>query len=174
MTTAAQPTVARPRRVDVPEAIRSREDLAGSDYASAFALAVRADSPAPTPEQWARAAFEGAPAPLLRLLPLAWRLGLGLRLGPRPSPGHVLGWSLTGSDTRTATLTARSGLLTAHNVVALRDNEVVRVTLVRFERRAARPLWAVAAPIHHLTVPYLLARAARASAAQSSTSPASA
>ena len=174
MTTAAQPTVARTRRIDVPEAIRSREDLTGSDYASAFALAVPADSRVLTPEQWARATFEGAPAPLLRLLPAAWGLGPGLRLGPRPSPGHVLGWSPADSDAHTATITARSGLITAHNGVAVRDDEVVRVTLVRFERRVARPLWAAAAPIHHLTVPYLLARAARSSAVQSSASPASA
>ena len=38
------------------------------------------------------------------------------------------------------------------------------VTVVRYESRAARPLWAVAAAIHHRTIPFLLEHAAGAAA----------
>jgi hypothetical protein len=39
---------------------------------------------------------------------------------------------------------------------------VTWVTLVHYSNAAARPLWAMARPIHHLTIRSLLARAARA------------
>ena len=59
-------------------------------------------------------------------------------------------------------LTAESRLLRAYNIVAVGSSTVTWVTLVHYSHAAARPLWAVARPIHHLTIRYLLARAARA------------
>jgi hypothetical protein len=49
------------RRVEVPVGVRSRDDHPQSDYASAFELPL-GDRKFLTPEQWARATFEGAPA----------------------------------------------------------------------------------------------------------------
>ncbi|MFI0776803.1 hypothetical protein [Streptomyces sp. NPDC021212] len=41
------------------------------------------------------------------------------------------------------------------------DARVVWVTSVRFHGRVGRAVWAVAAPVHHLAVPFLLGRASR-------------
>lgn len=150
----------RARRIEVPRRIAREAGFAAFDYASAFELA----SPGArslAPEQWARAVFEGAPRLLRWVLLRGWGLGLGLRLGPRPSPGHVLGWAVSDAGPDTVILAAHSRLIDARNTVLVEDGRVVWVTLVRFERRAAAPLWAAAAPIHHLTVPYLLRRANR-------------
>lgn len=153
-------TTARVRRVEVPQVVPGGEDLTDSDYVSAFELtAPRAR--ARTPEEWARATFEGAPAPLRWLLVGGWTLVLGLRLGPRTSPAHVLGWPVPDSGPDSITLAAASRLLAAHNVVVVDEARVVWVTSVRFHGRVGRAVWAVAAPVHHLAVPFLLGRANR-------------
>ncbi|MFF1924035.1 DUF2867 domain-containing protein [Streptomyces sp. NPDC058221] len=158
-------TSARVHRVEVPQTADAGGSeggggLVGAGYASAFELT----SPLAgtrTPEEWARAAFEDAPAPLRVVLVLGWRLALGLRLGPRPSPGHVLGWPVAETGPHGVVLEARSGLITARNVVTVSATGVVWSTFVRYERRIARPVWAVVAPVHHLVIPYVLARANR-------------
>ena len=146
-------------RVEVPDEFVARPDLPRSGYASAFELPIGARRFL-TPEQWARATFEGAPALLGVLLATAWRYGLGLRLGPRTSPDHVQGWLISNSGPGSITLETRSRLMVAHNIVAVSDSTVVLVTLVQFTRRAGRVLWAVATPVHNKVIPYLLGRAA--------------
>jgi hypothetical protein len=64
----------------------------------------------------------------------------------------------------TVTLAAASRFLRAENIVAVGEGVVVWVTVVRYDSRAARPLWAVAAAIHHRTIPFLLGHAARVAA----------
>jgi hypothetical protein len=71
----------------------------------------------------------------------------------------VQGWLISSSGPGSITLEARSPLMVAHNVVAVRDATVVLVTLVHFTHRAGRVQWAVAAPIHNRVIPYLLGRA---------------
>ncbi|RNF81257.1 DUF2867 domain-containing protein [Streptomyces botrytidirepellens] len=151
-------TTARVRRVDVPQVMPGGEDFGEPDYVSAFELTAPR---ARTPEQWARATFEGAPALSRWFLVRGWTLGLGLRLGPRTSPAHVLGWPLTDSGADSATLAARSRLVAARNVVVVDGARVVWVTSVRFHGPLGRVVWAVAAPVHHLAVPFLLGRASR-------------
>jgi hypothetical protein len=146
------------RRVEVPDEIAARPDLPRSGYASAFEVPIGAKKFL-TPEQWARATFEGAPAPLRAFLSVTWRYSLGLRLGPRTSPDHVAGWLISSSDPGSITLEARSRFMVARNIVAVRDATVVLVTLVQFTRRAGRVQWAVATPIHNRVIPYLLGRA---------------
>jgi hypothetical protein len=90
-----------------------------------------------------------------------WTRVLGLRLGPKLSPDHILGWTIAESDPESITLAARSRLITARNIVLVRADEVVWVTRVHFNRRAARPVWTAAAPLHHLTIPWFLLRADR-------------
>lgn len=153
-------SIPRAHRAEVPLSVRAGIGGAQSDYTSAFELPVP-DARAQTAEQWARATFEGAPAPLRRVLLLGWTLVLGLRLGPVPSPGHVLGWPVTDSGSGSATLTASSWLITAQNVVVTGESSVTWVTLVRFDRRIGRAVWSMARPVHHLVVPRLLRRASR-------------
>jgi hypothetical protein len=146
------------RRVEVPDEIRARPGQPGSGYASAFELAIGARRFL-TPEQWARATFEGAPAPLKVFLTTGWKYGLGLALGARASPEHVLGWLISSSSSDSITLQARSRFLVAQNVVMVSDSTVVLATLVQFSGRTGRALWAVATPVHHRVIPYLLQRA---------------
>ncbi|AEM84713.1 DUF2867 domain-containing protein [Streptomyces violaceusniger] len=164
------PATPRARRAAVPGALAARDDLTGAHYASAFALPVPRAG-ALTAEQWVRAVFEGTPAPLRRFLVLGWTLGLGLRLGPRTSPRHVLGWAVSDAADHSLTLTARSSLVLTHNVVAVEDARVLWATFVRFDRPVGRPLWALAAPVHHRPVPRLLRRAARDAASAGETTP---
>lgn len=146
------------RRVEVPVGVRSRDERPQSDYASAFELPL-GDRKFLTPEQWARATFEGAPALLKALLTVGWKYGLGLRLGPLTSPNHVQGWLIASSGPDSITLEARSRLIVAQNIVVVSESAVVLVTFVHFTRRAGRVGWAVAAPIHTRVIPFLLRRA---------------
>jgi hypothetical protein len=147
-------------RVDVPDQVADADPLGRPDYASAFRLATPR-ARVRTPELWARAVFEDAPALLRPVLVFGWRVGLGLRLGRRPSPGSVLGWSASDVGPDTVALGAESRLLRAWNVVVVDESSVTWVTLVRFERPVARPIWAVTSVVHHRAIPYLLGRAAR-------------
>ncbi len=157
--------MAQVQRIDVPPTIAAAESL---DYASAFALTFSGSGAKPrSAEQWTRAVFEGAPALLRSCILFGWRFVLGLRLRPEAAD-HVLGWSVTASapEPDTVTLAADSRLLSAENIVAADDAVVVWVTVVRYESRLARPLWVVASKVHHLTIRFLLGRAARGSSAE--------
>jgi hypothetical protein len=146
------------RRVEVPDEIVAPADLPRSGYASAYEVPIGARKFL-TPEQWARATFEGAPALLRAFLATAWRYGLGLRLGPLTSPEHVSGWLISSSGPGSITLEARARFMVAQNIVAVSDSTVVLVTLVQFTRRAGRAQWALAAPVLNRVIPYLLGRA---------------
>jgi hypothetical protein len=146
------------RRVEVPAEIRGRHDQQGTGYASAFELPIGAKRFL-TPEQWARATFEGAPTLLRVFLTTGWKYGLGLALGARASPDHVLGWLISSSGSDSITLEAHSRLMVAQNIVVVSDSTVVLVTLVQFNGRTGRVLWAVATPVHQRVIPYLLQRA---------------
>ena len=153
----------RVRRVDVPQPIAASFVRSTANYAAAFALTTEAAA-SMTARQWARAVFEGEPAVVRWLLVFGWAHVLRLRLGPRPSDDHVLGWAIADGDlvAGSTALTAESRLLRAYNIVAVGSSTVTWVTLVHYSHAAARPLWAVARTIHHLTIRYLLARAGRA------------
>ena len=146
------------RRVEVPGEIQGRQDALRSDYASAFELPI-GERRFLTPEQWARATFEQAPALLRLLLVAAWNYGLGLRLGARSSPDRVQGWLISSSGPDSITLEARSRLMVAQNIVAVRETTVDLVSLVQFNGRTGRALWAAATPVHLRVIPYLLQRA---------------
>lgn len=140
-----------------PDILRVPVDPDGAHYASAFA-APATGSPR-TPEHWARATFEDAPAALRWLLRAGWLGVLRLRLGPRSSSEHVLGWPVAEPEPGTIVLAAHSPLLVARNVVSVSGSGLVWATFVRFEGRAGRAVWAATAPMHHRIIPFLLRRA---------------
>jgi hypothetical protein len=146
------------RRVDVDPSLVGT--VPGAQYASAFLLS----DPRPrdlTPEQWARGAFEDPPRLWRWVLNVGWRFGLGLRLGPSNSRHHVAGWPIAASDAGSIVLAADSRILTARDVFVVSDAGVTWVTIVRFDRPMARIVWGLAAPVHHLTVPWLFRRPSR-------------
>lgn len=62
-----------------------------ANYVDAFEVGAPAGG-VHSPEQWARAALEGAPQPLRLFIVFGWRVVLGFRLGPQASADHILGW----------------------------------------------------------------------------------
>jgi hypothetical protein len=131
-----------------------------ADYCDSFAVG-RASSDQRTAQDWFRAAFEESPAVFRHGLPVAWRSLLGLRLGPRPSPDHVLGWRRVSADPELAVYEAQSPITEANLVMRLETNRAVLSTFVHYRRPAiAGSIFVVAGPIHRAIIPYLLDRAA--------------
>jgi hypothetical protein len=91
---------------------------------------------------------------------LGWRGVLGLRLGPRPSSEHVLGWRIVETSPEAVRLELRSALMTAHLILRMAGSTAVLITNVHYTQRLAHPLWAAAGLIHRQMIPYLLGRAA--------------
>jgi len=151
---------AHARRIEASEQIRALDTLAEPDYAAAWEVTI-ADGDARSAEQWARATFEDAPRALRAFIVTGWRVGLGLRLGPRPSPDHVLGWKIVTAAANPIVLSVQSALLgSAHLVLRVEGSRAVLASFVRYEKLGARPIWSATQPIHHRIVPYLLRRAA--------------
>jgi hypothetical protein len=151
---------ARPRRTEINARTPGVDVAAGSHYAAAWEV-TRPSGDVRSAEQWARAAFEGAPRALRTFVLAGWIAGLGLRLGPRPSPEHVLGWRIETSAPDRIVLSVQSTLLgTGHLALQVESSRVVIASFVRYEKRGARAIWSAVEPLHHLILPYLLGHAA--------------
>lgn len=148
--------MSRAHRIAIPRDALAR--LPGAQYAVAYQLPY---SGARSPEQWARALFEGSPLVWRWVLSFGWRYVLGLQLGPAHSRWHVQGWPIAQADEETITLAARSPMVDAANVFQVGPDTVTWVTLVRYQGRFARLVWGALSPVHQLTVAPLLSRAAR-------------
>lgn len=140
----------------VPADARMRAALPDATFAYAFTVET---SRVATPEQWARAVIEGAPRLWRVLLLIGWRYVFGLRLGPRDSPGTVLGLAIESSDDQSVVLAAESPVMVAKDVFLTGPGTVTWVTLVRYRSLLGRLAWSAAVPVHVVTVPYLLRRA---------------
>jgi hypothetical protein len=153
-------TAARVRRVEVPQGVAAIDAVAEPSYSKAWELP-SVDARALTPEQWVRTTWEDASGFLRWFLPIGWAGILRLRLGPRPSSDHILGWHISAWDSDSITVEARSRLLTAYNIVVVNESCIVWVTLVRSDKRIAGPVWTVIEPTHRLLLSYALKRAGR-------------
>jgi hypothetical protein len=143
------------------------ESLIEYDYTVAFdAPLVAGDSR--SPEQLARATFEGAPRPMRWFLVVGWRFALGLRLGPRSSPEYVLGWTIVARESDSVTLGLASWLFTARLVIRIAQSRVTHSTYVSYDRRIAAVIWPPVSVLHCQIVPRLLRRATRHSGEVSS------
>ena len=111
-------------------------------------------------EQSARAVFEGAPRALRWFLVAGFRFGLGLRLAPRSSPEHILGWEILERTSDSITLQAQSWFLTSRLVFQTDGLHLTQSTRVRYDRAIAALLWPPVAIVHHQIVPRLLRHAA--------------
>jgi hypothetical protein len=129
------------------------------DYNDRFD-APRAAADDRTPEQLARAVFEGAPRPVRLFLVLGFRYGLGLRFGPRSSPEHVLGWAIIDREPDSITLESRSWMLTSRLVFRTEESRVSMSTFVRYDRPIAKVTWPPVSLLHCQIVPRLVRRAA--------------
>jgi hypothetical protein len=130
------------------------------DFACAYEVAI-APGDNRTSEQWARAIWEGAPAPLRWVMLAGWRLVLRLRLGPRHSADHILGWRIVDRGPDETVCQLRSGFLNAHNMFRKVDGKFVWSTFVTYERPIGRVIWPPVSLVHRLLVRIALRRAAR-------------
>jgi hypothetical protein len=151
---------------DIASRVRPTSPTAGSaaaplehDFACAYEVAVAPDDNRSS-EQWARAVWEGAPAPLRWFMLAGWRFVLGLRLGPRHSPHHILGWRIVDRGPGETVCQLHSGFLTAYNVFRKVDGTLVWSTFVTCKRPVARVIWPPVSLLHRLLVRIALRRAA--------------
>jgi hypothetical protein len=147
----------RAHQIPVPASILDADTLDDPSYVCAFAIRSPPHN-ARTAEQWLRNMFEGAPRSWRAFILSGWIGALRLRLGPRPSPDHVTGWQILSNEPTSIVIAVEGPMLSAHQVVQIKEAEVIHVTIVHFARPVARPIWAVAAPIHIRTIPRLMNR----------------
>jgi hypothetical protein len=129
------------------------------DYEDSFVATLTAGDDR-SPEQCARAVFEGAQWAVRWLLVAGFRFGLGLRLAPRSSPDHILGWEILEETADSITLQAQSWFLTSRLVFQLDELHLTQSTRVRYDRAIAAILWLPVSIIHRQIVPRLLRDAA--------------
>jgi hypothetical protein len=144
------------REIEVPAAARALSTLPEIHYEETFLADVDAARDR-SPQDWARAILEGAPAKTRRALRLGWT-GLGVRLGPEGSPAHVLGWEIRHADAEYALLAGYSPLgLSAELLVTYHEDELLFATFVQQRNPAGRALWLGIEPAHRRVVPAILA-----------------
>src|SRR5438132_634101 len=80
------------------------------DYADAFEIRLHTPD-APSAEQFVRCALEQLPLPVRWTIRIVHRHALRLRLGPRSSPDHMLGWKILTAQPDVIHLEAVSPLL---------------------------------------------------------------
>ncbi|MFI6519724.1 hypothetical protein ACIBF1_29480 [Spirillospora sp. NPDC050679] len=131
--------------------------LENHDYRDIFITDIRAGDTR-SPEQWMRAITEQAPQPMRFIIPIGWRVALGLRRCP--SPDNVFGLQVLDSTPDHCVLEGRSTLVTFHIVVTLDEARAALTTLVRFETPLGRFAWVFGGPIHRRFAPHMLRQAA--------------
>ena len=131
----------------------------GADFACAYEIAVQPEDHRSS-EQWARAAWEGAPPPLRWFMVAGWRFALWLPLGPRPSADHILGWAIVDRRSDEIVCHLRSGFIGAYNTFRLVDGRLVWSTFVTYDRWIAKLVWPPASLLHRPLVRFALRRAA--------------
>ena len=130
------------------------------DFACAYEVDI-ATGDDRTSERWARNAWEGASAPLRWFMLVGWRLVLGLRLGPRTSPDHILGWQITDRTPNRTVCQLSSPFLRASNTFCQEGGRLVWSTEVIYDRGIARVIWPPVSLLHRPLVRLALQRAAR-------------
>jgi hypothetical protein len=146
---------------DAPEVIRSLDTLASPDYVDIF-TATATEATDASPEQLVRAVLERVPVGMRRFVPLAHRFLLGLRLEPRPSPDHLLGWKIADRGVSWLRIEAASWFMTAHCVSHVDQGQVSLATFVRYDRRLAGLVWPPVSIIHRQVGLALMRHAVRA------------
>jgi hypothetical protein len=164
MATPALVRRGRAHRVPVP----LHEPLIGDasyDYADSFEIRVP-ESDERSTEEFLRSAIEDAPPPLRELVWLVHRHVLRLRLGPRSSASHVLGWRIKTSERDVFRLEATSPLFGRGVIIGRRPDPtraVVTTYLFHSRPTLGRAIWSIVGPLHRRVAPYLMERARGAS-----------
>jgi hypothetical protein len=94
-----------------------------------------------------------------------WRFVLGLRLGPRSTPDHILGWHISDRGDDLIVCRLQSSFLSAYNTFERADRRMIWSTFVIYERGIGRLIWPLVSLVHRPLVRMALRRAASASPA---------
>ncbi|MGA7051038.1 MAG: hypothetical protein WBZ37_07140 [Mycobacterium sp.] len=148
------------RQIEVPIALRALCTLPRIDYADTFVLETRPGD-ARTPEEWARAILEGAPAALRIKLLLGWS-AIGLKVTYGHSARAVLGWEVRASGPEFVLLGADSRIGMPGQLLFKPERDVlVFATFVQQDNSVARGVWAATESTHVPVVRNLLEQAGR-------------
>lgn len=134
---------------EIPEGIR-RLCPFDPDYADLFVAPVP-DAPASSPERWARATMEGAPA-VGRFL--AWRVLCHLRL--QSSPEHIAGWRVADRRDNWIRVEASSWSMTANIVFKIDEDRVLFGTFIRYQHPGGKAIWTPVSAVHRAVAPEFL------------------
>jgi hypothetical protein len=146
-STGDQIAARRVRRIDVPPAIRTLSTLRSVGYADTFAVRPL-DTGGRTPEEWARAILEDAPARVRAGLLGGWA-GIGLKVLGQRSEDRVLGWRIRTGNPEFVLLGADSWIgMPGQLVIKVEHDALLVATLVEHDNLAARALWASVEPMH--------------------------
>lgn len=114
-----------------------------------------------TPEGWARAVLEGAPATVRTMLLLGWS-AIGLKVVDRRSARSVLGWSVRASNPEFVLLGAHSRIGMPGELLFKRGHDALLfATFVQQDNLIARAVWAATEPSHVPVVRQVLEQAGR-------------
>src|SRR5262249_54517852 len=147
------------RQIPVPPAARELSGLPRVDYADAFVV-----DPVPadrlTPEQWARAVLERAPARVRHRLRAGW-LALGLKLDAAPPCRSVLAWEIRRGTPVVVLLGADSRLGLAGELLFKREppRSFLFCTFVHQENQVGRVAWVGVEATHVVAVRRILRQA---------------
>jgi hypothetical protein len=147
-----------PRPVRVRATGSDAFDADSADWSCGFSVEVPSRDER-SPEEWARAIWEDAPVAMRWLTVAGWRFVLGLRLGPRHSPDHVLGWRIIRRVRDETVVELESVFLTAHNVFRRDGTSLLWSTFVQYDRPIAALIWRPASLLHRSLARYALRRA---------------
>jgi hypothetical protein len=147
---------------EVPESMCSLAGLANADYVDLF-TATTNEASAKSAEGWARAVLERAPYyTRLGIFGVAWRLLLGLRLGPRRSPDYIAGWKIAARGDSWVRIEAASWMATAALVFKVDETRLSWASFARYERRVMALVWPAGSIVHRKVGVALMRRALRA------------
>jgi hypothetical protein len=152
-----QPTVVQHH--DIPEVVRCLSTLARPDYLDLF-TATTTQAIDRSPEQWARAVLEQAPL-ARRNARVLWRL-MGLRLGPRHSPEHVQGWTITARGDNWIRVETASWYMATQAVCLVEEGQVSISLSLHYDQPVAALVWALVSGPHQRAVPVMLSQAVKA------------
>ena len=139
----------------IPDSTVALSTFERPDYVDVFTATIP-DASERSPERWARRVLEETP--LGRSAPLLWR-GLGLRLGPRPSPDYVQGWKVAARGEDWIRIETASWFASAEAVVRAAESLLSIALFVRYDRPIARVIWVPVSVLHRRAMPVLLGQA---------------
>lgn len=148
---------AKVHRIAVPPTARALSTLADVDYADAFLVEACAAS---SPEQWARAALDGAPLAVRANLQFGWS-AIGLKPAIGRAARSILGWEIRASTPEFVLLGRDSLIGMPGELLFKRERDAVLFcTFVQHKNLVARAMWAAIESSHLRIVRDLLEQAA--------------